>query len=79
MHRSLGVHISQPRSLTLDEWKVEHVDYFKNIMGNERANAFWEFNLNNKSEIVASINAADPKAARLLLFNFYLIILFLFF
>ena len=41
LHRSLGVHISQVRSLTLDTWKPAWVRQVLAI-GNVRANRFWE-------------------------------------
>jgi len=42
-HRSLGVHISKIRSLTLDSWisNETSLDVIKNI-GNQKANAIWE-------------------------------------
>jgi len=44
MHRNLGVHISKVRSLTLDTWTAPMVQSMKE-MGNQKANAIWEFNL----------------------------------
>jgi hypothetical protein len=65
VHRSLGVHISQPRSLTLDEWKIEQVEFFRNV-GNVKANTVWESKLNPdaKNSIIQSIKTSPPKAAR---------------
>lgn len=40
-HRNLGVHISQPRSVELDEWKPHWVLQVLRV-GNKRANQFWE-------------------------------------
>jgi hypothetical protein len=40
-HRSLGVHISKVRSLTLDNLEPEHVEVLKG-MGNTVANSIWE-------------------------------------
>ena len=44
VHRSLGVHISKVRSITLDTWLPEQVDFVLR-MGNVRANAYWEAQL----------------------------------
>jgi hypothetical protein len=41
IHRSLGVHISKVRSLTLDKWEKDQVDFMRK-MGNVNANAIWE-------------------------------------
>ena len=41
IHRSLGVHISKVRSVTLDEWGPTLVEMMDSI-GNDRANALWE-------------------------------------
>lgn len=41
MHRSLGVHISQVRSTTLDTWLPEQVVFLQST-GNEVANNYWE-------------------------------------
>lgn len=40
-HRNLGVHISQPRSVDLDDWKPHWVLQVLRV-GNRRANQFWE-------------------------------------
>ncbi|MED6221177.1 putative ADP-ribosylation factor GTPase-activating protein agd15-like [Stylosanthes scabra] len=44
IHRSLGVHISQVRSTTLDTWLPEQVSFMQ-LMGNVNANKFWEAEL----------------------------------
>ncbi|CAK9870251.1 unnamed protein product [Sphagnum jensenii] len=44
IHRSLGVHISKVRSVTLDTWLPEQVDFISG-MGNVKANTFWEAEL----------------------------------
>eukprot|EP00026_Physarum_polycephalum_P005990 Phypoly_transcript_06029.p1 GENE.Phypoly_transcript_06029~~Phypoly_transcript_06029.p1 ORF type:complete len:557 (+),score=121.72 Phypoly_transcript_06029:108-1673(+) len=41
IHRSMGVHISQVRSVVLDHWDMSQVMIMEN-MGNKRANEFWE-------------------------------------
>ncbi|KAH7306379.1 hypothetical protein KP509_22G008500 [Ceratopteris richardii] len=46
IHRSLGVHISKVRSVTLDTWLPEQVAFMEG-MGNAKANAFWEAELPN--------------------------------
>ncbi|KAI8113382.1 hypothetical protein M9435_003386 [Picochlorum sp. BPE23] len=44
IHRSLGVHVSQVRSTTLDTWLPEQVE-FVSVVGNALSNAFWEAGL----------------------------------
>uniref|UniRef100_A0A7C9A342 Arf-GAP domain-containing protein n=1 Tax=Opuntia streptacantha TaxID=393608 RepID=A0A7C9A342_OPUST len=44
IHRSLGVHISKVRSVTLDTWLPEQVAFLQS-MGNEKSNAYWEAEL----------------------------------
>lgn len=44
IHRSLGVHISKVRSVTLDTWLPDQVAFMQS-MGNEKANAYWEAEL----------------------------------
>jgi len=44
VHRSLGVHISKVRSLTLDHWDPELVMYMQQL-GNSKVNALYEVNL----------------------------------
>ncbi|KAB2603786.1 ADP-ribosylation factor GTPase-activating protein AGD5 [Pyrus ussuriensis x Pyrus communis] len=44
IHRSLGVHISQVRSATLDTWLPEQVAFIQS-MGNDKANRYWEAEL----------------------------------
>lgn len=44
VHRSLGVHISKVRSMTLDEWTPSLLSLIKNI-GSAKSNTFWEGNL----------------------------------
>eukprot|EP01155_Anaeramoeba_flamelloides_P011105 Anaeramoba_flamelloidesa327218_59.p1 GENE.a327218_59~~a327218_59.p1 ORF type:complete len:213 (+),score=41.58 a327218_59:26-664(+) len=44
IHRSLGVHISQVRSVTLDTWPSQQVKKMKEI-GNVKANEYWEAKL----------------------------------
>ncbi|KAK9815098.1 hypothetical protein WJX73_007440 [Symbiochloris irregularis] len=44
VHRSLGTHMSKVRSTTLDTWLPEQVAFVE-IMGNRRANMFWEAEL----------------------------------
>lgn len=44
IHRSLGVHISKVRSVTLDTWLPEQIAFLQS-MGNEKSNAYWEAGL----------------------------------
>ncbi|CAN6463373.1 unnamed protein product [Victoria cruziana] len=44
VHRSLGVHISKVRSITLDTWLPEQVAFIQS-MGNEKSNSYWEAEL----------------------------------
>ncbi|CAN1854361.1 ADP-ribosylation factor GTPase-activating protein AGD5 [Linum perenne] len=44
IHRSLGVHISQVRSATLDTWLPDQISSIQSI-GNERSNSYWESEL----------------------------------
>nr|XP_024366468.1 probable ADP-ribosylation factor GTPase-activating protein AGD5 [Physcomitrium patens]XP_024366469.1 probable ADP-ribosylation factor GTPase-activating protein AGD5 [Physcomitrium patens]PNR26545.1 hypothetical protein PHYPA_030025 [Physcomitrium patens] len=44
IHRSLGVHISKVRSVTLDTWLPEQVAFIQG-MGNVKANEYWEAEL----------------------------------
>lgn len=45
IHRSLGVHISKVRSITLDAWDPDLLEVLKQI-GNNRFNEFYEANSN---------------------------------
>ncbi|KAJ1920431.1 ADP-ribosylation factor GTPase-activating protein [Tieghemiomyces parasiticus] len=40
IHRSLGTHLSQVRSVDLDRWEEVHVDTMQRV-GNERARVYW--------------------------------------
>lgn len=44
IHRSLGVHISQVRSVSLDSWTQKQLNRMKEV-GNSRSNAYYEANL----------------------------------
>ncbi|KAJ8752480.1 hypothetical protein K2173_004768 [Erythroxylum novogranatense] len=44
IHRSLGVHISQVRSTTLDTWLPDQVSFMQS-MGNKKSNNYWEAGL----------------------------------
>ena len=41
IHRSLGTHISKPRSVELDTWSPQSILIAKE-WGNEKANIIWE-------------------------------------
>lgn len=62
VHRSLGVHISKVRSLTLDELEVEEYNLL-DLMGNELSNSIWEAAILEKGE-GAKLKATDADAAR---------------
>ena len=58
VHRSLGVHISKVRSLTLD--KLDRFTFmFMKAVGNIRANKIWEANLGNTHKVTPSDTRAD--------------------
>jgi len=44
IHRNIGVHVTKVRSVTLDSWTPELVNFMTN-MGNAKANWFWEARL----------------------------------
>eukprot|EP00759_Apiculatamorpha_spiralis_P028313 PhF_6_TR30776/c0_g1_i1/m.45328/K12486/SMAP; stromal membrane-associated protein len=44
IHRGLGSHISKVRSIQLDKWAPEDVEFMR-IMGNQRAALMWEHSL----------------------------------
>jgi len=44
IHRSLGVHISQVRSVSLDKWTPEHLKIMQNT-GNAKAAEIYEYNI----------------------------------
>jgi len=45
VHRAMGTHISKVKSATLDIWKMETVEHFKDQGGNKKVNSFYEANL----------------------------------
>ena len=45
-HRQLGTHISKIKSIDLDIWPEEYLEYFQYI-NNKIANDYWEFNIQN--------------------------------
>lgn len=48
IHRSLGVHISQVRSCSLDVWAYSQVEFMARCGGNSHANEYWEHGLEKK-------------------------------
>ena len=48
IHRSLGTHVSQVRSCTLDVWTFEQLERVVRCGGNAIANSFWECRLREK-------------------------------
>jgi len=58
VHRSLGVHISKVRSLTLD--KLDRFTFeFMKAVGNIRANKIWEANLGSTHKVTPTDTRAD--------------------
>ncbi|KAJ3448654.1 centaurin/arf [Anaeramoeba flamelloides] len=62
VHRSLGVHISKVRSLTLDEWEHETLELMK-VIGNDLVNEIWEKRLNEVKGI-SKPNARSDRSDR---------------
>ncbi|KAE8673507.1 putative ADP-ribosylation factor GTPase-activating protein AGD5 [Hibiscus syriacus] len=60
VHRSLGVHISKVRSVTLDTWLPEQVSFIQS-MGNEKSNTYWEAELPPKYNRVGIENFIRAK------------------
>lgn len=52
-HRSLGTHVSQVKSVSLDNWTQEAVETMARV-GNELGNAYWEANLPKSKEELKS-------------------------
>ena len=61
IHRSLGVHISQVRSTTLDTWTPEQVDFFVKTRGNGASRLFWEARLPHHFVRPTGMNALELK------------------
>jgi len=57
LHRGLGTHVSQVRSVTLDAWMTAQVDLLSRT-GNARANAHWEARLAPDQKLAARADAA---------------------
>jgi len=60
IHRGLGTHISKVKSLYLDEWEPQQIEWMK-FMGNSRGNRYWECNLPNS---IAKPNSESDMATR---------------
>ncbi|WCJ26951.1 ARF-GAP domain 5 [Euphorbia peplus] len=60
IHRSLGVHISKVRSVTLDTWLPEQIAFIQS-MGNEKSNEYWEAELPSKYDRVGVENFIRAK------------------
>mmetsp|Transcript_27673 Transcript_27673/g.76134 ORF Transcript_27673/g.76134 Transcript_27673/m.76134 type:complete len:369 (-) Transcript_27673:445-1551(-) len=70
IHRNLGTHISQVRSITLDAWKPEWVDTVRRI-GNGRAKAYYEHSVPERERFSSVVELAggdriDSEMARVL-------------
>lgn len=61
IHRSLGVHISQVRSTTLDTWTPEQVALFVGTSGNHASALFWEARLPQHFVRPTGMNALELK------------------
>eukprot|EP00204_Picochlorum_oklahomense_P001514 CAMPEP_0118799712 /NCGR_PEP_ID=MMETSP1161-20130426/1843_1 /TAXON_ID=249345 /ORGANISM="Picochlorum oklahomensis, Strain CCMP2329" /LENGTH=684 /DNA_ID=CAMNT_0006727453 /DNA_START=170 /DNA_END=2224 /DNA_ORIENTATION=- len=48
LHRSLGVHVSQVRSCSLDSWHYNQLELMARCGGNVQANKYWEYSLESK-------------------------------
>ena len=48
IHRSLGTHVSQVRSCSLDMWHFSQLECVASCGGNEAANRYWEYGLEGK-------------------------------
>jgi hypothetical protein len=51
IHRSLGVHVSQVRSCSLDVWTFEQLECMVRCGGNVVANSYWEYGLERKPDV----------------------------
>lgn len=58
VHRSLGVHHSKVRSLTLDDWEPEIVKVMTEL-GNDAINEIYEANYNDESQIQRATSDCD--------------------
>eukprot|EP01048_Picozoa_sp_COSAG05_P023171 COSAG05_NODE_4908_length_1331_cov_0.832792_1_plen_243_part_00 len=56
-HRSIGVHISQVRSITMDAWFPDQIETMKTV-GNARARAIWE------GKVPAGMHVPDENSNR---------------
>ncbi|KAJ1904665.1 hypothetical protein IWQ60_012415, partial [Tieghemiomyces parasiticus] len=61
IHRSLGVHVSKVRSLTLDKWEPEQVQVMLRL-GNQVVNNIFEACLGAGPDMPAKITPATPRA-----------------
>jgi Arf-GAP/coiled-coil/ANK repeat/PH domain-containing protein len=59
IHRSLGVHVTKVRSLTLDKWEPEAIEIML-ALGNAKVAAIFEANVPSN----ASVHRAIPKSDR---------------
>ena len=58
IHRNLGTHISFVRSCTLDSWTDEQANVMR-MIGNRRANEYWEYKLPKNFQRPKSSNRAE--------------------
>merc|ERR1712137_1137703 len=62
VHRSLGVHISKVRSLTLDIWDLETLMHMLKL-GNAKMNALFEANSSNPGDLIKP-TLGSPRTSR---------------
>ena len=62
IHRSLGVHVSKVRSMTLDDWETDLLDMMVSV-GNERSNSVFEGSLIEDHPRGSSSSSAAASAA----------------
>ncbi|EDO43007.1 predicted protein [Nematostella vectensis] len=61
VHRSMGVHVSKVRSLTLDKWDGDTVEFME-AMGNTKVNKIFEANLNDFPKLTRDSGKHDRQA-----------------
>ncbi|KAL6042460.1 Protein kinase C conserved region 2 (CalB) [Balamuthia mandrillaris] len=61
VHRGMGVRISKMKSIYLDQWKPEEIEFMRS-MGNKKANEFWERNLLLQTSIMKPTPTSSQEA-----------------
>uniref|UniRef100_K3X085 Arf-GAP with coiled-coil, ANK repeat and PH domain-containing protein n=1 Tax=Globisporangium ultimum (strain ATCC 200006 / CBS 805.95 / DAOM BR144) TaxID=431595 RepID=K3X085_GLOUD len=62
IHRSLGVHVSKVRSLTLDSWEMPLLLLLRDHLGNDVVNSIWEHTIPNGWTKLTAASTRDEKA-----------------